>query len=373
MKEGMALEGFIRQDGTVKPLEKYDDTELREKIQTNTDDIDNLKSRVTAVEGGTHISADGEITPGNLVEFSENNTLKDTGKKKTDFAPATGSTAYAAKVHSHIIAKDDSAAEFEDSTVIGTMLDDGIFQVWYEPNTNNPAMGYILLVRYYRRRPSAIVQTYKNYVEQTLISRDGIMRRFRAFNDTEHTDPYAEWTSWENLIPDAGAVYAALESKADVSALAGKMDAREFDSVPTKNSTKLLTSGTVYNALPKTIRIYLHNSEFHFENVNYLTQIIQGLVATYDDREEDKDVDLSNAIKVSFLDPYNVVFTAWGSLRITVSGTGTRTIGIYIYVDGYVFTSSATESSGTITVSTNALSVAENTFIADALDDESGS
>ena len=46
MKEGFAVEGFIREDGTKMPLEKYDDTELRAKIQKNVDDIDNLKSSV---------------------------------------------------------------------------------------------------------------------------------------------------------------------------------------------------------------------------------------------------------------------------------------------------------------------------------------
>ena len=51
MKKGFAVEGFIREDGTVKPLVGYDDTELREKIQKNTDDIDNLDSRVDAIEG----------------------------------------------------------------------------------------------------------------------------------------------------------------------------------------------------------------------------------------------------------------------------------------------------------------------------------
>lgn len=51
MKKGFAVEGFIREDGTVQPLVGYDDTELREKIQKNTDDIDNLDSRVDAIEG----------------------------------------------------------------------------------------------------------------------------------------------------------------------------------------------------------------------------------------------------------------------------------------------------------------------------------
>ena len=193
-------------------------------------------------------------TAGNLAAFNSKGEIVDSEKHPTDFAPATGSTAYAAKVHSHIIAKEDSAAEFHNSTVIGTMLDEGIFQVWYDPTTDNPAKGYILLVRYYRAKPSALVQSYKNYVEQTLISRDGIMRRFRAFNDTEHTDPYADWSSWENLIPDTTSSITenateAVTAGAVYTALAGKMDVREFDSIPTQSSTKLLTSGAIYLAL----------------------------------------------------------------------------------------------------------------------------
>ena len=47
MKKGLAVEGFIREDGTVGPLQTYDDTELRGKIQKNVDEIDNLKSSVS--------------------------------------------------------------------------------------------------------------------------------------------------------------------------------------------------------------------------------------------------------------------------------------------------------------------------------------
>lgn len=140
--------------------------------------------------------------------------------------------------------------------------------------------------------------------------------------------------------------------------------ALEDPASPSKDGNKLITNGQVYAALPRTIAIYKHNGQYKFDNgyLNNLKYVIQNILAVYDD-ETVQNVDLSRHIKVDFLDPYDVVFTAWGSLRISISGTGTRTLGIYIYVDGYVFTSSATESSGTITVSTNALSVAENDFI----------
>lgn len=52
MKAGFAVEGYIREDGSIRPLEHYDDTELRAKIQTNTDNIDNIDSRVEALENG---------------------------------------------------------------------------------------------------------------------------------------------------------------------------------------------------------------------------------------------------------------------------------------------------------------------------------
>lgn len=70
MKKGFAVEGFIREDGTVGPYEKYDDTELRAKIQKNADEIDNLKSaKIEKVDGATagHIAtlkADGGIEDG---------------------------------------------------------------------------------------------------------------------------------------------------------------------------------------------------------------------------------------------------------------------------------------------------------------------
>lgn len=46
----MAVEGYILPDGTVKPLETYDDTELREEIRKLKVEIDNLKSRTSNLE-----------------------------------------------------------------------------------------------------------------------------------------------------------------------------------------------------------------------------------------------------------------------------------------------------------------------------------
>lgn len=86
MKKGTAMEGFIREDGTVRPIEHYDDTELRGKIQTNTDNINNLDSRVTELEehGGVEdpTKADKVIgaTAGNLASLDADGNLQDSGK-----------------------------------------------------------------------------------------------------------------------------------------------------------------------------------------------------------------------------------------------------------------------------------------------------
>jgi hypothetical protein len=92
MKKGTAMEGFIREDGTIRPIEHYDDTELRGKIQTNTDNISNLDSRVTELE--EHGVEDPEkadkvvgATAGNLATLDENGNLQDSGYKPSDFAP----------------------------------------------------------------------------------------------------------------------------------------------------------------------------------------------------------------------------------------------------------------------------------------------
>ena len=92
MKKGLAVEGFIREDGTVQPMEQYDDTELRGKIQTNTDNISNLDSRVTELEehGGVEDPTKADkvenATAGNLASLDENGNLQDSGKKPSDFA-----------------------------------------------------------------------------------------------------------------------------------------------------------------------------------------------------------------------------------------------------------------------------------------------
>lgn len=78
MKKGYAIEGYIVEDKTLRPIEKYDDTELRGKIQTNTDNIDNLDSRVSALEHGAII---GGVTPGNLAAFDDEGKIVDGGPK----------------------------------------------------------------------------------------------------------------------------------------------------------------------------------------------------------------------------------------------------------------------------------------------------
>lgn len=94
MKKGTAMEGFIRDDGTIRPIEHYDDTELRGKIQTNTDNINNLDSRVTELEehGGVEDPTKADkvenATAGNLASLDENGNLQDSGKKSSDFAAA---------------------------------------------------------------------------------------------------------------------------------------------------------------------------------------------------------------------------------------------------------------------------------------------
>ena len=85
MKKGTAMEGFIREDGTVRPIEHYDDTELRGKIQTNTDNISNLDSRVAELEehGGVEDPTKADkvenATAGNLASLDENGNLQDSG------------------------------------------------------------------------------------------------------------------------------------------------------------------------------------------------------------------------------------------------------------------------------------------------------
>jgi hypothetical protein len=99
MKKGSAMEGFIRGDGTIRPIEHYDDTELRGKIQTNTDNISNLNSRVTELEehGGAEDQTKADkvsgAIAGHLASLDENGNLQDSGKKPSDFAPV---------VHDHL-------------------------------------------------------------------------------------------------------------------------------------------------------------------------------------------------------------------------------------------------------------------------------
>lgn len=87
------MEGFIREDGTIRPIEHYDDTELRGKIQTNTDNISNLDSRVSELEehGGVEDPTKADkvenATVGNLASLDANGNLQDSGKKASDFAP----------------------------------------------------------------------------------------------------------------------------------------------------------------------------------------------------------------------------------------------------------------------------------------------
>ena len=101
MRKGTAMEGFIREDGTIRPIEHYDDTELRGKIQTNTDNISNLDSRLTAAEDDidylkTHGGAEDPTkadkvegaVEGNLAGLDGEGNLTDSGKKPADFAQA---------------------------------------------------------------------------------------------------------------------------------------------------------------------------------------------------------------------------------------------------------------------------------------------
>lgn len=103
MRKGFAIEGYIQEDGTVRPLEHYDDTELREKIQTNTDNIDNLDSRVDALEEHDDTKADKVegATEDNFASLDENGNLQDSGKSPDDFASASHS-------HSKIIKTKDT-------------------------------------------------------------------------------------------------------------------------------------------------------------------------------------------------------------------------------------------------------------------------
>lgn len=100
MKKGMAMEGFILPDGTVKPSYKYDDTKVKADIQTNKDDIDNLKSRVKYLEehGGaedpTKADKVSEATEDNLAALDVEGNLIDSGYDASDFAPV---------VHGHAI------------------------------------------------------------------------------------------------------------------------------------------------------------------------------------------------------------------------------------------------------------------------------
>jgi hypothetical protein len=96
MKKGTAMEGFIREDGTIRPIEHYDDTELRGKIQTNTDNISNLDSRVTELEehGGVEDPTKADkvenATAGNLASLDEEGNLQDSGKA-IDLSPTANS------------------------------------------------------------------------------------------------------------------------------------------------------------------------------------------------------------------------------------------------------------------------------------------
>lgn len=139
MKKGFAVEGYIQQDGTIRPLEHYDDTELREKIQNNTNDIENLDGRVTALEegggggGGEHYEELLELINKRIekpiIAFKDriaiwdaDKGLKMSDKKVTDLAPVR---------HPHVIEDVEGLEEelaksapvdvclFEDSRVQG--------------------------------------------------------------------------------------------------------------------------------------------------------------------------------------------------------------------------------------------------------------
>lgn len=95
MKRGSAMEGFIREDGTIRPIEHYDDTELTNKVDANTSSITDLEERVHTLEehGGaedlTKADKVENATAGNLASLDDEGNLQDSGESTESFAKAS--------------------------------------------------------------------------------------------------------------------------------------------------------------------------------------------------------------------------------------------------------------------------------------------
>ena len=145
MRKGMAVEGYINEDGTVRPLEHYDDTELRGKIQTNKDDIDNLKSKSTDLDDRvTYLEKHGgaedptkadkveDAVEGNFAGLDDEGNLTDSGKNASDFAAKNhehdGISRYGAEIFADFIDENNSML------VVGVKNNDDDDQVSITPS-----------------------------------------------------------------------------------------------------------------------------------------------------------------------------------------------------------------------------------------------
>lgn len=115
----------------------------------------------------------------------------------------------------------DTESKFRNSGIIDTILAAGIHQVLYKREGTNAETNHFLLVRYITMtHPVTHITRYA--VEQCIIDDSGMCKRTRAYNDAEHTDPYSDWSDWEEIIPSV-------------------------TNVITEDSYNAITSGAVFN------------------------------------------------------------------------------------------------------------------------------
>jgi hypothetical protein len=163
MKKGAAMEGFIREDGTIRPIEHYNDTELRGKIQTNTDNISNLDSRVTELEeqGGVEDPTKADkvenATAGNLATLDENGNLQDSHTKPSDFV------SHPTFFISIMYRKGPLAYSWEDDSMGEEMLS-AVKSI--APSSSNPGVGTVYITDYPNDKTYVFVSTIAWYKEE---------------------------------------------------------------------------------------------------------------------------------------------------------------------------------------------------------------
>lgn len=277
MKKGSSMEGFIREDGTIRPIEHYDDTELRSKIQTNTDNISNLDSRVTELEehGGVEDPTKADkvenATAGNFASLNEEGNLQDSRKKPADFALAE---------HQHDSIGTVSSSSSSSGAVVWTEVD----------REGNPAINLRLVKR-------SLGNTIAKPAEITIDNIDNLNRAL--------TTPSSTPENKANKLITSKAVYDALAVRAPY--YDGEVIIKHLDDLvpyPFDGDNEVKNSViALYNAIPKSTyvlcRVTLDNRDYSGAEDEIVT--VPAFAYATEEQEDAWNVDIifANGVKFS--------------------------------------------------------------------------